>query len=680
MTSVKLGHVQQSQKEQEVNACRADTDSAIFRPQPTHSNRMSTITCVHAHKVVLAACSKVLQSELMHDSNRSEMLVQTSYEALSAIIDFMYTGKLVLTQDSVNAVHARCQAWHMPTAVNICEQFKKEQEQKEAMLKQTSSATQQTDTPVRRTRGRPPSSKSATKVTDNVKSSRTKVTGSVQSPRIKVTDSVQSPRTNVTSSVQSPKTNVIDSTQSSKTKVTDSVQSPKTEVTDSVRSPRTRSVSLRSVSPLPVKTAPKRRGRKTDDCTLIDDRIVGVADRGADVVEAAGSGSGVVDEGSINADVDAMGSGTCVDTTGCKAGIEGTKGSGTCVMETEPTKEEGSFGDVVERDLPDDDADDETHTEGVVVEKEKSHAYCLRPEIKRKRDPDESVTPSKTRKVCRNIVLENVLVIKGTRPKKSVHYTKTPAEIGHIQRHGFHADYLDLSLFADASEQQLKKGASAKTKSGGAKSKLKLESGAESTVVKDDSVTEKELGAGSLGLPQDGSCDVARVVEMFLKEDTYSKQPQDTAIPEEVDTKKQGDKDHNYVVAQNDNLKQKGKQHGCRTCRRCHKRFRTTLQYRSHLDKCPVALACPRKHYHCRQCDVSFAAHTDYHKHRRMHIEMSKQHKPYMCNQCDFKCRVETRLVEHMYRQHGFPLENSGFEVYVCSVSVTGSVANTISE
>ena len=569
MTSTELAQIQEFQNQREVNAT-PNPDSIALKHQLYQHDRTKTvgeerISFVRAHKVVLAACSKVLLSQMMQDLNATEMLVgATSHAALSAIIHYMYSGVLNLTPDSVEAIHERCRAWDMQMAVDMCEQFQKQIEQtvvRQVEIAATQQTTQQTETPPKRTRGRPPSSKSAA------------------------------------------------------------------AVKEFVRTPRTRSASLRSASPMAVKEAPKKRGRKKDETKLIEEPVTEVADSRTGLTEAKHA-SGNVSLGNV------------------------------------------SERDLGEKDVPDNDAEEEFLAEGVEVEREKveekSHAYSLRPEIKRRQDPDDA-TPAKTRKVCRNIVLENVLVIKGTRARKNVHYTKTPAEIGHIQKHGYHADYLDLSLFSDTS---------GKTKSEMFKSKSEVVP--EGTGSKENSLAEKGPGAASIGCAQEGSSDVAGVGQMFLKDD--NKRLQDTAIPEEVDSKKLGDKDHNYVVAQNDSLKQKGKQHGCRTCRRCHKRFRTKLQYHSHLDKCPVALACPRKHYHCRQCNVSFATHTEYHKHRRMHLEMSKLHKPYMCNQCDFKCRVETRLVEHMYRQHGFPLENSGFEVYVCSVSSTDAVTSIISE
>ena len=597
---------------------------------------------VHAHKVVLAACSKVLQLQIAQDCNTCEMLVSAaSYTTVSAIIHFMYTGILNLAPHSVDDIGAQCRAWHMHSAVDLCEQFQKNLNQTstietvsrrmdvpateltETVSKQedvssagqTETVSRQVGIPVRETVLKQVDMP-ATEQTETI-SRQTKIPATV--PTETVSEHVDVPPTGrIDTPAKRPRGRPAGiGTPASRPRGRPAGSKSAAKNKDSVRCTRTRSASLRSASPKAVKATPPRRGQKKDYITLIDDPVAENA------------------------------------------------------YPVEPEQENtNALCDASERDIPDIDTGDECLPDRVEDLKEKvetkPHAYSLRPEIKRRHNPDD-VLPVKTRRVCRNIVLENVLVIKGTRPRKNIHYTKTPAEIGHIHKHGYHADYLDLSLFSDTSEQPVKKESLATSRSksdaGG--------SGSEDTVL-----VENDPGLPSLTVTQQGSGDVATIVPPTLSQD--SKHWQDSANPQQGGCRKLDDKDHNYVVTQGDNLKQKGKQHGCRTCRRCHKRFRTKLQYRSHLDKCPVAL--PRKHYHCRQCDVSFATNTEYHKHRRMHVEMSKQRKPYMCNQCEFKCRVETRLVEHMYRQHGFPLENSGFEVYICSVSTNYAEATNITE
>ena len=621
---------------------------------------------VHAHKVVLAACSKVLQHQIAQDCNTSEMLVSAaSYATVSAIIQFMYTGMLNLAPHSVDDIGAQCRAWHMQSAVDLCEQFQKHLNETDTKQIETVSrrmevpATEPTET---MSQQEDISSAGQTETVGIPATVRDSVLKHVDKPATEQTETIsRRMKISATEPVDVPPTGRLD-TPARRPRGRPAGSKSAASIKDSVRVTRTRSTSLRSASPKAVKavkaTRPRRRQKK-DRITSIDDPVA----EKAYLVKP--------EQGNTNALCDAS-----------------------------------------ERDMPDIDTGDDCLPDRVddLKEKveEKSHAYSLRPEIKRRRNPDDEL-PVKTRRVCRNIVLENVLVIKGTRPRKNVHYTKTPAEIGEIHKHGYHADYLDLSLFSDTSEQQVK------MESLAANARSKSDAGGSSS--EETILVENDPGLPSLTVTQQGSGDVATSLPPSLSHDSNvatsipptlshdsnvatsipATLSQDSNVatclpptlshdsqhwqesPEQVGCRTLDDKDHNYVVAQSDNLKQKGKQHGCRTCRRCHKRFRTKLLYRSHLDKCPVALSYPRKHYHCRQCDVSFATNTEYYKHRRMHVEMSKQRKPYMCNQCEFKCRVETRLVEHMYRQHGFPLENSGFEVYVCSVSTNYAEASIIS-
>ncbi|XP_064613119.1 telomere zinc finger-associated protein-like [Liolophura sinensis] len=77
------------------------------------------------HKILLMSCSRFFHSHFTSNHRKAEVLKlpEASYRSLSALLDFVYTGDLVLTEESVGSIQDLAVQLQLDDATDLCKQF-----------------------------------------------------------------------------------------------------------------------------------------------------------------------------------------------------------------------------------------------------------------------------------------------------------------------------------------------------------------------------------------------------------------------------------------------------------------------------------------------------------------------------------------------------------------------------
>lgn len=84
------------------------------------------------HKILLMSCSHFFHSHFTSNRENADVLKlpEASCENLSALLDFVYTGDLVLSEESVDSVQDLANQLHLADATDLCEQFSRGKSEK----------------------------------------------------------------------------------------------------------------------------------------------------------------------------------------------------------------------------------------------------------------------------------------------------------------------------------------------------------------------------------------------------------------------------------------------------------------------------------------------------------------------------------------------------------------------